>query len=379
VELRAGSLSGGNWNAYAMTDEHSPPASTANGLQPQTNSGQFPSSPYRGIDYYRFVDHPIFFARQDETFELFRTVVIFKGVILFGSSGAGKSSLINAGLLPLIIDQGFVADRIRFQNRPGEEIVIERISLNDNGEKPFLSPSLAAIGGAEDKSQVVLSLQIFKEWLYTFARRERPLLILDQFEEIITLFEESVPSHGTSNSALALQEQILDLIVGFLHDESLNIKVLFAFREDYLAKLSKLFRLAPELSHQYLRLTLPQKKSLPDIITGPLKDELRKRYRREQNFSEELINKLIAEFTLRSEGDAINLSEVQIVCQELWEATNPAGLFESRGVQGLLEDCLTRELSEFSEDQRSLAIGLLGHTGRAESGYRGQGHARGGC
>jgi hypothetical protein len=320
-----------------------------------------PSVPYRGIEYYRYVDHPIFFARQTETLELLRSVVIYKGVLLFGSSGAGKSSLINADLIPEIMAQGFSADRIRVQNSLDEEIIVERISSADDGKAPFLSPSFADACGDTGSSRVVLSLAQFKNKIYTYANQARPLLIFDQFEEIITLFEETSHSKGTLTDALALQEKIINTLVELLHDDSLRIKILFAFREDYLAKLTKLFLLAPELPNQYQRLTLPQKRSLRDIIAGPLKDELRENYERQQNFSKGLIDRLVEEFTNRSEGDAINLSEVQIVCLGLWEATEPDALFKLRGVQGLLEDCLTRELGEFSEEQRSIAIGLLSY------------------
>jgi len=343
-----------------MTDDTQESASI-----PTPNTGleadfsPLPTSPYRGIDSYRFVDHSIFFARQTQTLELLRAVVIFKGVILFGSSGAGKSSLIDAGLLSKVIEMGFAPDRIRVQNRPGAEIIIERISLNDDDKAPFLSPALADTVDSNGSRSVILSLEQFKEQLQTYAKEQQPLLILDQFEEIITLFEEIPHSQGSLKQALDLQEEIIHALVGFLHDDSLRIKILFSFREDYLAKLTKLFLLAPELPTQFLRLTLPQKKSLDDIIAGPLIGELREHYKRQQEFPRTLIDRIIEEFTLRSEGDDINLTEVQIVCVELWEAADPVALFEERGVQGLLEDYLTKELEEFPKDQRKLATGLL--------------------
>jgi hypothetical protein len=318
-----------------------------------------PSCPYRGIDYYRFVDHPLFFARQAETLDLLRSVVIFKGTILFGSSGAGKSSLINAGLLSRIIEMGYAPDRIRIQNRPGAEIVIERISVTDNGQPPFLSPSLADTVDEKSESLAVLSLDLFEQHLKSYAEKERPVLIFDQFEEIVTLFEETPPPQGSLRDALDLQERIISVLVGLLHNDSLRIKILFAFREDYLAKLTKFFLLAPELPNQYMRLTLPQTKSLDDIISGPLKSDVKEHFARQQTFSQELIEQLTAEFSQRSEGDVINLSEVQIVCLGLWESDEPEELFKQRGAKGLLEDCLTKELSEFSEEQRGVAIGLL--------------------
>jgi hypothetical protein len=345
-----------------MTDDNPQSASVPNpSSEHEANAAQFPSSPYRGIDAYRFVDHPIFFVRQTQTLELLRSVVIFKGVILFGSSGAGKSSLLNAGLLPKVIEMGFAPDRIKIQNRSGAEIIIERISLNDDGKAPFLAPSLAETVDKNGSASVILSLEDFKERLRTYAIEKQPLLILDQFEETITLFEEIPHSQGSLKQALALQQKIIHALVDLLHDDSLRIKILFTFREDYLAKLTKLFLLAPELPNQFLRLTLPQKQSLDDIIAGPLTEELLKHYKRHQIFPRTLIDRIIEEFTLRGEGDDINLTELQIVCVELWETSDPVALFEAKGVQGLLEDYFAKELDEFPEEQRRIATGLLGH------------------
>src|SRR5215211_4905768 len=62
-----------------------------------------PALPYRGIHPYRYVDRSIFFARDEETHDLLRLVVVYRGLMLYGDSGAGKSSLVNAGLIPAAI------------------------------------------------------------------------------------------------------------------------------------------------------------------------------------------------------------------------------------------------------------------------------------
>lgn len=327
----------------------------------ETVPPKFPSEPYRGINHFRFVDHPIFFARQRETLELLRCVMIFKGVILFGGSGSGKSSLMNAGLLTQIIEMGFVPDRVRFQDKLGQEIVIDRISLFADDDPPFLAPSLADRLSSNRKNPVVVSLKHFEEGLRAHAEEVRPLLILDQFEELITLFEETEGSQQARNASLLRQQDILDLLVRFLHDESLPIKILFAFREDYLAKFTKLFRWVPELPNQYLRLTPPQTTALKDIIAGPLSKDLLSHYVRQQTFSDDLINRLVEEFTNRSEGGTIDLSQVQIVCRELWQTEDPINLLESRKIAGLLEDYFTKELNALSPEQQHLATGLLSH------------------
>jgi hypothetical protein len=93
-----------------------------------------PASPYRGIQAFRYADRAIFFGREEETRTLARLIVVYRGVFLYGDSGDGKSSLVNAGLLPEAQRLGFAPVRVRVQPRPGEELVVERIPTSDDGE-----------------------------------------------------------------------------------------------------------------------------------------------------------------------------------------------------------------------------------------------------
>ena len=57
-------------------------------------------SPYVGPRPFDSEDHQIFFGRDTEVRELQALVSAYADVLLFAQSGAGKSSLINAGLIP---------------------------------------------------------------------------------------------------------------------------------------------------------------------------------------------------------------------------------------------------------------------------------------
>ncbi|MDQ3849635.1 MAG: hypothetical protein M3296_03345 [Actinomycetota bacterium] len=304
-----------------------------------------PAIPYRGIQPFRYVDHAIFFARAEETRLLASLVAVYRGVFLYGDSGSGKSSLINAGLLPDVAALGFRAERLRLQPRAGEEVVVERITTGERDEADYLPSLLVADGDAS--SRVVLSAETFEERVRRASGSHRPLLVLDQFEEILTLFEEP--------GAEQAQQRIVEVLVRLLR-EPLPIKILFAFREDYLGRVKQLLGSLPELVDQALRLGPPQPDALPTIIRGPFE-----RYpgHFERELEPELAQRLRRTLAERFGTGDLSLSEVQTVCLRLWQADDPHGLLATRGAQGILEDYLGEALDTFPPDLRRAAIALL--------------------
>src|SRR5262245_35681714 len=58
--------------------------------------------PFPGLRPFDFDDHEFFFGREDQIFSLYRLVERNRFVVVVGSSGSGKSSLVRAGLHPLL-------------------------------------------------------------------------------------------------------------------------------------------------------------------------------------------------------------------------------------------------------------------------------------
>lgn len=61
---------------------------------------------YPGAQPFATDQKPIFFGREQELGELRRFVHAEQLVVLFSKSGLGKSSLLNAGLIPLVREEG---------------------------------------------------------------------------------------------------------------------------------------------------------------------------------------------------------------------------------------------------------------------------------
>jgi WD40 repeat protein len=306
---------------------------------------EIPTIPFRGIDAFRYLDHPIFFARADETHRLASLVSVYRGVMLYGDSGAGKSSLINAGLVPEAIGLGFAAERLRVQPRDSEELVVEHLGGTDDVLPSVLSPD----DGAELGSRSVLSIEAFDQRVRVACERHRLLLIFDQFEELVTLFDEA--------RAHEAQRRLVDMVVAMLRGD-LPVKIVLSFREDYLGKLKELLSQCPELVDQALRLAPPRGDALPTIIRGPF-ERYPGHFGRE--LSPALADRLVAALAQRFGAGDVSLSEVQTVCLRLWQSDNPEALLAEKGLQGLLEDYLGEALAGLPTDLRPAAIALLGH------------------
>jgi WD40 repeat protein len=324
----------------------------------------WPREPYRGIEQFRFIDRPIFFERREETRRLIRLVSIYRGTLLYGESGAGKSSVINAGFIPAMLEEGFLPERLRVQPLPGGELVVERLALTDEGTAPFLPSRFAT--DEETRNRLVFSTEEFRARLSIEHAGGPPLLIFDQFEEFITLFEEAPESREKFAEATEAQKTLLDFFHGLLRDETLPVKLLFVFREDYLAKLSKLFTLVPNLRDQYVRLTFPDSSVLKKLIRGPftLSEIPPEHFGRV--ISDELADKMCAALEERSETGSINLTEVQIACLSLWRDPKAESLFDATPnraevVQRLLEGHLTGALDRLSTGLREPAVAVLRH------------------
>lgn len=323
----------------------------------------WPREPYRGIEQFRFIDRPIFFERRDETRKLVRLVSIYRGTLLYGESGVGKSSMINAGFIPAMLEEGFLAERLRVQPVPGAELVVERIALTDEGSAPFLPSRFAA--DDESRTRLVFSPADIHARVGLEHEGGAPLLIFDQFEEFVTLFEEAPENRDKFAEAATAQNALLDFFRDLLGDEAMPVKLLFVFREDYLAKLSKLFALVPNLRDQHVRLTFPDPSVLKQLVRGPFKCEIPPEHFG-HIISDELANKLCAALEERSETGAINLTEVQIACLSLWRDPKGESLFDEMPnraavVQKLLEGHLTGSLNKLSTGLREPAIAILRH------------------
>lgn len=92
---------------------------TVNG---QTAPSTASAKPYKGPESYQVEDALLFFGRDDEADQLTARILASRFTLLHAQSGAGKTSLLNAKIIPGLETRGWNAYRILPQNDPVDSI-----------------------------------------------------------------------------------------------------------------------------------------------------------------------------------------------------------------------------------------------------------------
>lgn len=264
-----------------------------------------------------------------------------------GNSGSGKSSLMNAGLLPLV-DEGWLCRKTGFDRWV-------RIGPMMPGDKPvrMLAEHLANAMG-EEMADVRRRLAsgddlALADWLR--GRKRKPdadgeaafLLAIDQFEELFTLSEADE------------REDFDRLLASALEDLDCPLFVLSTVRADFLDRYEELL---PRLMGARFRLATS--KTLPPIAGDGLRAVIAGPARLAALEVDEVRDLILSQ--ARDEQGALPL--VENALRWLWEQRtgnrlSGALLREAGGIAGLLSSGADDLLEALDEAERERALRLL--------------------
>jgi WD40 repeat protein len=290
-------------------------------------------NPYIGPNPFTTDNRQYFFGRDEETAILRGLVLVRRATLLFAQSGAGKSSLLNAGLIPALTGQR--AD----DPEPIMRLVLTVANLGADlptdvlpGDvaNAFVLNVLLSLRPAEDHRS--LARQNLTEGMsdvvnpgnQTQSLTLDSLLIIDQFEELFTRHLDRYRDRED------FFKQVSELLRG--HPD---LRVLFSMREDYIAELTPYVGLLPDQLRSRFRLErlkpgaaldavrLPARKAGREFLKGAA-EELVERLCRDPStqqgasttFSKEL-------FAGEDTGIYVEPVHLQVVCRQLWSRLPP--------------------------------------------------------
>jgi WD40 repeat protein len=275
-------------------------------------------NPYVGTRPYKKGE--ILYGRERETSELLDLLIAERLVLLYSPSGAGKSSLLNASILPKMEENGFEVlpiMRVNYEPPPSAEL--------DPGFNRYIYSLLMcaeeAVEAEKRFSPNELSTLRLKDYLARYRQRAQQLdpaydatrarlLVIDQGEEIITI----APTERDQKQAFFNQ------LGETLRDRSLWI--LFSMREDFLARIDSYIKPIPTGFATRYRLRLLQPEPALSAIQKPAEAQ-------GVHFTDEAAQKLVNDLRMMQvqQPDGTNLTEpglyvepvqLQVVCRRIW-------------------------------------------------------------
>ncbi len=248
-----------------------------------------PDNPWPGLDPFDETDREYFHGRAAESGELLRMVRREPLTVVFGRSGLGKTSLLKAGLFPLLRGEDYLPVYVRLDHADGAPALRKQV--------------FSGLQSACDGDRVQAAQPAEDETLWSFFHRrdaefwsERnrlvtPVIVFDQFEEIFTLGQESEASQARSAAFLAelgdlVENRPPDAVRQALEAEPTAarnfdfkrsaVKLVLSFREDFLAEMEGLKERMPSLMYNRFRLLAMSGAQAYDVITcagGQLVDD----------------------------------------------------------------------------------------------------------
>lgn len=218
--------------------------------------------PWLGLASYSEADSELFFGREKESSELVRLVRREVLTVLFGPSGTGKTSLLNAGLFPRLRESSFLPIAIRLDHSSDRPDYIGQIRarivevLHADATRPIEEQALARQQEDQETLWEYLHRMVFWDWRNNPVT---PVLVFDQFEEIFTLGRTRAATEEFLTAlADVVENYIPDAVrsrmkargevIHFLHDQP-KAKVVLSLREDFVWRLDGLRKAMPSVMH----------------------------------------------------------------------------------------------------------------------------------
>lgn len=300
-----------------------------------------PAAPFRFLERFRAEDAEVFWGRNRELRQLYDAVTSQDGarvVLLYGQSGAGKSSVLDAGLLPRLETTHAVVYLRRDRTRGLLATVLDAIGL-----------ILPAASGAR-AIPAVSAEAVRLAWLGLETATGRPLVVvLDQVEEAFTLPIDAADELSAFIDALTI----------LFGPDGVRGRLVLGFRKEWFAEIQKQIE-ARSVEYRKVFFETLNYDAVVEIVAGGQRTKrLRERYGLtiEPRLAEAIARDLTAD------RDSPVAPTLQVLLSRMWREATAASAHAPQFTLALYERVRNDGflLSDFL-DQQLTALGVAAGT-----------------
>jgi len=285
---------------------------------------------YPGTRPFTENESSLFFGRDTDIEKLSQKIILEQLLVLFGKSGLGKSSLLNAGVLPkLKKEKNYLSVPIRFGYADKDKNPVS-VFINSISNASKSNNVLDKIVGNEKEQYFNESFWIACKKLQLQNKNKTILLILDQFEELFLFPEKQIKQFSELLSVLLFGEipqKIQNKIYEKLDEdeevftqneleslfEKINIKFVCSIRSDKLSLLNRLRQDIPQILQKNYELQALNINQAEEAMLKPANAEgdfLSNKFNYETTAKDKIIN-----YLSENKEKQIETFQLQLICQ----------------------------------------------------------------
>ncbi|MCY7410249.1 MAG: hypothetical protein LH473_08250 [Chitinophagales bacterium] len=290
---------------------------------------------YPGIRPFTAEDQNLFFGRNEDVRSLLQLIATENLIVLYGKAGFGKTSLLNAGVIPELNKEGnFQTMLIRFGTFLADNSISplenfsKAVQLNVNQDNFIHSKLIAAENVTESKLWY-----LFKSKQFSSESETNIIVFIDQFEDLFTYPEKDIAEFKKVIAELinvSVPQQLRNILKeklladkNYLTKEealalfkSINIKIVFSIRSDKLSLLNRLSDYLPNILKKCYELKPLTEVQARSAIQEPAKLTDKEYTTEPYTFDENSLNEIIR-FLNKDGQQNIETFILQLVCHHV--------------------------------------------------------------
>ncbi|NMD02292.1 MAG: ATP-binding protein, partial [Bacteroidales bacterium] len=187
-------------------------------------------NPFPGLRPFLREESGLFFGRENETREVIRKLLENQFIAVIGTSGSGKSSLVNSGVIPELLKNDTDNSWKIISLHPGSNPLK---SLAD----AFARSILGNQSFRESDDSVISHLKENPDWISSSLKNlllspgEKVLLVVDQFEELFRNSTDDVRYNNPEDSS-----KFAGLLENAVRQKGSDLYVIIIVRSDFVGE-----------------------------------------------------------------------------------------------------------------------------------------------